>query len=361
VDSDNLEIACIVTIHGIGFQQPPQPPSEDTDGKPLAGYADDLHMHLCEVLNTAGDELLSNDPLRKPYQATSSVPIYVESVWFSNFDLPDPQDGLERLGTWVDKSQLLIDENSPPLVEGAARIAHVALVYSELEGESPEWQSAAEAAFMALVYFPHYIDFRKLLDKVFKDTESRVQRVLSDITHHHTSASTMPSLQVRQDPRSPKNPEVETPPDSNSILNVLKNDVAAYVCHNGRRQRVRDFIGDALLRLAARGDVKRIVLNTHSNGTLIGIDVEQELPPSATEQISAIITASSPIRKYVDLFAWGKHLAVMPQADKWLAQWFNFWDPKDVVADPLRPWPYWKKWTEPTLDQNTGIYEALPE
>jgi len=141
---------------------------------------------------------------------------------------------------------------------------------------------------------------------------------------------------------------------------VLENDVATYVCHNGRRQRVRSFVQDALLRLACRDDVSGIILNTHSNGTVIGLDVVAELPPFASEKIRAVITAGSPIRKYVDLFSWGKHLAVIPK----IGRWWNFWDEKDIVADPLRPYAKWMRGKDPAPgqlppEQLVGIYQAL--
>ncbi len=54
---------CPVTVHGIGFQQPPE------DGRP--GYADALHAHLHEQL---GEEL-GDDPAR----VGDSGPVYVAS------------------------------------------------------------------------------------------------------------------------------------------------------------------------------------------------------------------------------------------------------------------------------------------
>src|SRR5690348_9552299 len=83
-------IVCFVTIHGIGFQQPP------LTGIP--GYADSLHANLCRVLNQNGNLLLSDDPDRRSHQVGDSVPIYVQSVW-----PPDSlhiEDGLRRLGSW---------------------------------------------------------------------------------------------------------------------------------------------------------------------------------------------------------------------------------------------------------------------
>src|SRR5260370_15251564 len=102
-------------------------------------------------------------------------------------------------------------------------------------------------------------------------------------------------------------------PDLVKDTSRIARVVAAHVCHNGRRLRVRSFVLDALLRLAAREDVSGFVLNTHSNGTIVGLDVVQELPPFAAEKIRAIITAGSPIRKNVVPFCWGIHKSTRPQ------------------------------------------------
>ena len=48
----NSHVICLLTIHGIGFEQPPL---TDVPGYPdTAGYADDVHEHL--------DILLCDDP-----------------------------------------------------------------------------------------------------------------------------------------------------------------------------------------------------------------------------------------------------------------------------------------------------------
>ncbi len=358
--SEKKEITCIVTIHGIGFQQPP--------GEGVAGYADDLHAHLCGELNQNGNVLLSDDPDRHSYQQGESVPIYVRSVWPSQLGSFRREDGLMRLGTWVSHHGAEVSHNrthdpNQELVKGKERIAHVALVYSESEGKGPEAQAATEAALMAIIYAPHYSHFRDLVGTVFKDTQPFLQslgtKLINLLKRPHDSVL-RPSLRVRQDEVSPDQKGATRDPGGfDAILTQLKNDVAAYVCHNGRRQRVRSFILDALLRLALRDDVKGIVLNTHSNGTLIGIDAVQELPPIAAGKIRAIITAGSPIRKYVDLFAWGKHLAVRPTIDQWVGQWWNFYDEKDIVADRLLPCAAWRRGIEPTEEELIGIYQAL--
>ena len=360
MESEKKRITCLVTIHGIGFQQPP--------GEDVAGYADDLHAHLCHELNQNGTVLLSDDPDRHSYQEGESVPIYVRSVWPSQPGTFRREDGLMRLGTWDRHHGSEVSHNrahdpNQALVKGDERIAHVALVYSEIEGKGPEAQAATEAALMAIIYAPHYSHFKKLVGTVFKDTQPLLQSLgakLINLVKRSPGSVLRPSLRVRQDEGSPDQKGATRDPSGfEALLSQLNNDVAVYVCHNGRRQRVRSFVLDALLRLALRDDVTGIVLNTHSNGTLIGIDVVQELPPIAAGKIRAIITAGSPIRKYVDLFAWGKHLAVRPTIDHWVGQWWNFYDEKDIVADRLLPRAAWRRGKEPTKEDLIGIYQAL--
>lgn len=348
-------ITCIVTIHGVGFQQPPL--------KDVPGYADDLHTHLCDELNKDNNVLLSEDPNRQEYQSGESVPIYVQSVWPP--ETACREDGIKRLGTWVGNYRATVShDDTQALVKGDARIAHVALVYSGLEGQSREEAAAFAAGAATLLFVDRYSDLKGLFDEMFQDAQPLLHALGENLLDRLPWRA---SLHIRQDegyphPNGSNNGTGGQPDPSGSLLVELKNDVAAYVFHNERRQRVRSFIQDALMRLACRDDVSSIILNTHSNGTVIGLDVVQELPPFATEKIRAIITAGSPIRKYVDFFSWGQNLAVMPKIERW----WNFWDEKDFVADPLRPSASWRRGTNPTLEienlppeQLVGIYQSL--
>lgn len=107
---------CLVTVHGIGFQQPPQ------DGRP--GYADALHAHLHEQLG----EQLGEDPER-----TGGGPVYVTSEVNGS-----RRDGLARL-----------DASRPLAPEG--KIAHVALVYSPSEPLQPRLGSVADVLARAVL------------------------------------------------------------------------------------------------------------------------------------------------------------------------------------------------------------------
>ncbi len=359
--SDKTKCTCIVTIHGIGFQQPPE---EGVDG-----YADDLHAHLCAELNQNGNVLLSDDPDRHLFQEKrESVPIYVRSVWPDESGAVRREEGLMRLGTWTDHHRTVVshDRTQNPkqaLVKENAPIAHVALVYSELEGKGPQPLADIETIGMAAIYSSHYTNFKGLLKTVFRDTQPLLPLIwakLINLWKQPPKPALTPSLRVRQDSgyRHPYHHIGVTryPSGLTAIIRQLENDVAAYVCHNESRQRIRSFVLDALLRLALRDDVSGIILNTHSNGTLIALDVVQELPPNAAERIRAIITAGSPIRKYIDFFEWGKHLAVKPTV---VEQWVNFYDERDIVADPLRPRAGWKQGEELTEKNLIGIYQTF--
>ena len=124
-----------------------------------------------------------------------------------------------------------------------------------------------------------------------------------------------------------------------ALLHTIEDDVACYVCHNEERERVRSFVSEALLRLASRDDVGAIIFNTHSNGTVVALDVLRQLPPFASAKIKTFITAGSPLRKYVDLFQWGQQI----ESFNPIKPWYNFWDERDPVADPLEPPLSWRR------------------
>lgn len=113
-----------------------------------------------------------------------------------------------------------------------------------------------------------------------------------------------------------------------------------------RVQRVRDFVEDALLLLSDRPDVGALVINAHSQGTVLCWDVLCRLPFSSwavdddrrAGLFHHFVTAGSPIRKYVDMFAWGDQVGELAAVlEPGGLTWHNFCDPKDPVADPLNP------------------------
>ncbi len=131
--------------------------------------------------------------------------------------------------------------------------------------------------------------------------------------------------------------------------------MATYVVRNDLRERVRGFVQEALLALAAREDVSALVVNTHSQGTMIGWDVLCRIPFASWSDgadprqsvLRRFVTAGSPIRKYVDLFSWGAQVGQMRDALAAGLRWSNFWDARDPVADPLDPAQAWRP-GEPT-------------
>ncbi|MDQ6606391.1 MAG: hypothetical protein M3Z06_07585 [Actinomycetota bacterium] len=328
---------CLVTIHGIGFQQPPK------DGHP--GYADALHEHLRQPL---GDRLGED-----PHRPGAGGPVYVSSEWNGS-----PAEGLARL----DQRQELVGE------EG--QIAHVALVYSPSEPLEPRLGETAEALARAAISHGHYTSalgaLRLLLSDAWaaahEDSGGDPRSTLtprSDIdppVHHGLLAR----IRHRGAQATTGEPAAAGPsaPGAFGTLRALQDDIATYVTRNDLRERVRDFVQDALLLLIARDDISAVVINAHSQGTVLSWDVLCRLPFSSWEGERAglfrhFVTAGSPIRKYVDMFAWGDHVgelaAVLEPAGS--LTWSNFCDPHDPVGDPLNPPVDWRPgdpWDKPT-------------
>jgi len=116
-----------------------------------------------------------------------------------------------------------------------------------------------------------------------------------------------------------------------NLFTTLEHDIASYICRNDLRERLRDFIQLVLTRLAERDDVGKIVINAHSQGAIVAVDALGRYAPT---KIRRLVTAGSPLRKYVDLFAWGNHVGELQKiATKDF--WHNVYDPFDPVADPL--------------------------
>jgi hypothetical protein len=343
-------VICIVTVHGVGFEQPP------IDSQPGSGYADDLHQHLSKYLDAT---LLGDDPQRERKSPGTNGPVYVQS-WYPPGSA-HATSGLVRLGNWVGAEKRTIDCGNAPLVNGDQRIAHIALVYSNLEGTSPMLGAAAITEAMVAVSASHYIHTAGLLQMAFMDTMALFGQ------HSSAQAQTQPavvtpkratsSLRVRSDAgfKPDTHQQQQNPTGILAILRQLENDVAAYICRNELRERVRCFVLDALLRLAYRDDVEGIVINSHSNGTVIALDVLHLLPPCASAKIKAFITAGSPLRKYIDLFHWGQQI----ESVNTMQQWHNFWDARDPVADPLAPPQGWHCGDPITADITSGLFEVV--
>lgn len=114
------KVTCLVTIHGIGFQQPAD------DSHQIPGYADDLRPALKAKLP---EGYLSDDPYRE-----ISGAIYVRNDPSGG---NDGAEGLKRLGTR--RADGTTDPSGAAFIkegQDAARLAHVALVYCNSE----DWQ-----------------------------------------------------------------------------------------------------------------------------------------------------------------------------------------------------------------------------
>jgi hypothetical protein len=315
---------CLVTVHGIGFQR------AANDADDVAGYADQLHTHLRERLGTE----LGDDPRR-----SRPGPVYVSSEWERS-----PAKGLARL-----------DPGAPLAQPG--KIAHVALVYSPSEHLAPHPAETAEALARAAVSHHQYASAIGILRLLLSDAWAAL--------HENDQGSETSTLVPRGDlrhlgllshllHRGDRAPGggATPPPGALGMLAALEDDIATYIARNELRERVRGFVEDALLALLNRDDdVSAIVVNTHSQGTVLCWDVLCRLPFSTwvrdqdarAARVPHFVTAGSPIRKYVRMFAWGNQVgelsSVLPSGPM---AWSNFCDPHDPVADPLSPAQDWR-------------------
>ncbi|WP_220194982.1 hypothetical protein [Ktedonospora formicarum] len=179
---EHQELTCLVTIHGIGFQQPPI-------GR-ISGYADRLHAHLNKHLN---DSQLSSDPLRDYCtRAGGDGPIYVQSCWPSG--TRHREAGLARLGVWSQGSHSQIDTTNAPLTNGKGCVSHVALVYSDIEENVGRVLPTLNASLMTLCSFPSYISplrlglfFKKTVPPYSQDITQATS--LMDLHSYHAVTS----------------------------------------------------------------------------------------------------------------------------------------------------------------------------
>jgi hypothetical protein len=318
---------CLITIHGIGFQQPP------TEGRP--GYADALHENLRTKL---GDHL-GDDPERPGEHG----PVYVSSEVNGSLE-----QGLARL-----------DPGRP--LAPAGKIAHVAL-YSPSEPLKPRLGSVGDTLIRAILAHNRYVSTLGGIRLALEDGWAALHEKGRGVTDNGDVQSTLlprndlePAHHHRRltDLLPGHHPSAPAEPGPLGTFRALEDDMATYVARNDLRERVRGFVQDVLLALVAltgTGEVSNLVMNAHSQGTMISWDVLCRMPfeswrgPREPGQsvLSAYVTAGSPIRKYVDLFTWGEQVGQMrPALDAGL-RWSNFWDRHDPVADPLNPATAWR-------------------
>jgi hypothetical protein len=345
-------ISCLLTIHGIGFQQFPD------DAKGLPGYADGLHERLHPLL----DGLLSDDPQRAHPAPGANGAIYVQSSWPPDAEHPEVrsiEEGLARLGRR--RPDGTVDITGAPLVQAGRRIAHVALVYTPLEPTRPDHLSTLETALRGLVGIEHYTT----LHAAARDFGADLVAVL------HPPRGTEPDVTAGNRPRQDLphrggllrrvvehvHPAAASPGPSDplSVLRTVEEDVAEYVARNQLREQVRDFVREALLRLHDRGDVSHVVVNSHSQGTVVAFDVLRTLTQPALGLVDHWMTLGSPLRKYATLLAWGRETGCISA----IPRWTNMWDGLDPVADPLSPAPPWRRGDSDPATAAPGLFRDL--
>jgi hypothetical protein len=366
---------CLVTIHGIGFQQAP----DDVAG--LAGYADPLHALLHDELQ----DLLSDDPHRA---APGRVPgergvIYVQSSWPA--DETDPgqrsvEKGLERLGSRTDRSDATLDITGKPLFAGSARIAHVALIYTPLEETRPDRVALLETATLGLFHLENYSSLHHELAALGQDIMAiiRAPRVAGepalgniprrDFVHRE-------GMRRRLLEHFHGGPPSVQPPGPFEVLRDIEDDVAGYVARNELRERSRDFVREALIRLSQRADVGRIVVNAHSQGSVLAFDTLRTLPSEAIDRVAAFFTLGTLLRKSVDWFSWGQDVGQLRRLQNWeygeqlnwgrevspvsIPAWTNLWDKLDPVADPLVPSIGWTRDQPLVPPPSAGLFKDV--
>lgn len=307
-----MALTCLLTIHGIGFQQPP------AEGVP--GYADGLHERLRERLGST----LGDDPNRE------RGPVYVGSTWPPESRAVEP--GLARPGTLVTTGGVWRTEGGAAWQRLAANddgVAHVALIYSHLEEDGPDPAALVDLAALGLSSITHYATVSGIVRTAVRDIGALLH-------HHHPPADT------------PAPPESSLRGRSDlGVIHQVEDDVAGYVARNELRERLRAFVRDALTRLLLRDDVGAVVVNGHSKRTVVAFDVLAQLPPPLYPRVGALVTAGSPLRKYVELLGWGTDAANLRGLH---GPWLNFLDVADPVADPLAPPAAWRIGQKPPAD-----------
>ena len=350
----------LLTVHGMGFQQAPL-----RDGTP--GYADGLHERLSRHL---GQDLLSDDPQRAQGRRARGErgPIYVHSQWPPNSH--QVEHGMGRLGSWLNRQTRQVDASDRAkhgLVEEDRRIAHVALVYADLNDAERHRAALAEGGLKAALNLDEYSTVGAFVRDRFLDVRAMFMHPSPQAGAGDTE------LHVRRNPDPEAHADAyegpAAPPDrpraaedAGGLLEVvgqLEKDVTTYLARNDHRERVRSFVRDALMRLCFRDDVAAVVVNAHSLGTVVAFDALRALPPHAACWVRGFVTAGSPLRKFGTLYHWGdeaRGIAAMGEPGAWL----NFWDPRDPVADPLDPPRFWQRGEEPPVPDEEGRYR-VPE
>src|SRR5437764_1943343 len=174
------KITCLVTLHGIGFEQPPNIRNKqgkmesDKEGNWKefginTGYADLFHHHLHTHPRLA--PLLSDDPKRSRSHAGENGAIYIQSRWGQDQERSSTEEGLKRLGIWS-KDRKEINTDGAPLVANGKLLSHIALVYSNLEATDAPFDVAIITLAMSIFSAFRYGSLKGLIWMLVTDVKA---------------------------------------------------------------------------------------------------------------------------------------------------------------------------------------------
>ena len=158
-------ITCLLTIHGIGFQQFPD------DDAGVAGYADELHRALRDQASPAppcSATTPSAPGVGRP--PVTRAPSMCRAAGLPN--RCEQEKGLERLGRLLDREARTLQSPLPDLVEPGKTIAHVALVYTPLEETGPDPIATLELTVRGLFSAAHYATLTGGLTMLGRDVKA---------------------------------------------------------------------------------------------------------------------------------------------------------------------------------------------
>ena len=115
------------------------------------------------------------------------------------------------------------------------------------------------------------------------------------------------------------------------------NDVANYVSNNGVRVQMQHRLSDKLFQVQAAHPKAKVILGTHSQGTIIAYDVLR-LNGAQIANLATWVTMGSPLGWYLRFLRWGDEILGMQPSLTWL----NFYDDEDKVGQgitDLVAWP----------------------
>jgi hypothetical protein len=281
--------------------------------------------------------LLGDDPRRERNEPGEAGAVYVASEWPPRSG--DTELGLDRIAARRPDESL--DWSDRPLAGPGSAVCHVALVYAGLESTHPRLWLGVRALITALSHLGRY-GSPLTVWRMLRQDAAAISSDQAGLGEPNRVRADIPHRRLLPHPRMNR----RSPPGSSTgdTLVQLEDDVAAYVFDDRLHHRVLGFVAEAVQRLLARDDIAAVVVNGHSHGTVVCFDVLQPLPTQQLHRVGALVTAGSPLRKYVDFFGQTRELAGVGEVP-----WLNFWDRLDPVADPLAPPQEWRPLTNPAV------------